>query len=227
MSIDPRMLVHVTEAPETARRRLVPRVFAPRPGTDTKVLRFRLEKALERGDQDAALEVWKSMSDEDRDEIRKGGAALPGDPSRAVPAGPTKTNWASAFKLPRWGGRPAQSAPQPAPPPARAAVVAVGTGGVRRVFRPRVGAIVNFTTKDGELVHGKIRDWAEQGALVVTPTGEFGVDWSQITEGVHPAAREEHEGLVRKARAAEEADFVKVMLMDPETRARHYADRDL
>ena len=218
---------------DAPRPRLVPRVYAPRPGTEFAVQKFRLKKCLEREDTDGALAVARTMTKSEyrtaideivaEDEIRKS-AAMPADESREVPAGPTKTNWASAFRLPRWGGRPAQ----PQAPPALAPIIAIGSGPVRRTFKPQRGSLVHFQSGDAILT-GKVLDWGSSGALVVTRDGEFTVSWEVLGDGPAPGTLGEQRHLLAKsqwaARDRVQADTITMLTLSPEDRAAWWARR--
>ena len=212
-------IIRVTSMSAAPRRLVgwVERVFAPRPGTETPVLKYSLVKALERGDQDTALRIWKSLDEDTRDEIRKG-----------EPADMVKGFYWNAhtrkYDLPapddrgqfsRLHPRPEQHA-KPAPEPERRSLAlapVTGTGFRHAVQR---GQIIHAVI-DGAVHHFKVYRWGRAGITGINRDGDVAaIAWSDVRWGVAAEAQNEH--LAKSV-------TLDLYAMDPEQRAAYFKMR--
>jgi hypothetical protein len=204
-----------TVMPAESGRRLVPRVYAPRPGTAPAILKARLRKALTTG--------------ADPETLRKAASALTHDERGEVLEDLRKAFWnptTKRFDAPRPVERYNQTLDAPKPKPTGPTIFPPqGTGFLRAV---RVGDIIHADI-DGERHHFKILKHGKAGVTGVNQRGDIAaIAWADVKPGVAPESQDEHEELVRRRdqTAVRKSMETGLYALTPEERVAFFAERD-
>lgn len=221
-SIDPSRLIHVSAAPERApRARLVPRVFDQTKRPDPKAAKYRLRKALTTSaDRDTLRKAASALTSEERREVLE---EIERDKIEKGYWDPVRHNYSALHPRPPKVREPAR--------PKRQAPPMIGADRTGRRVRVERGRIIHFTSTEGDLVHARVTAWGARGITAIDRDGQaWGVLWSDVREGVHPSARDEHQQRLAKSqevrRSREWSEQVQLLSMTPEARARFFAERD-